>query len=135
MTRRTLSELENHDDFIRRHVGPGPAEQQEMAQALGYDSLDALIDDTVPELIRRREPMAINAPQTEQAVLARLREIADRNRVLRTCIGMGYSDTFTPAVIQRNVLENPGWYTAYTPYQPEISHTLRWITAGVNVSE
>ncbi len=121
MTRRTLSELENHDDFIRRHVGPGPAEQQEMAQALGYDSLDALIDDTVPELIRRREPMAINPPQTEQAVLARLREIADRNTVLRSCIGMGYADTYTPPVIQRNVLENPGWYTAYTPYQPEIS--------------
>jgi glycine dehydrogenase len=121
VTRRTLFELENHDDFIRRHVGPGPAEQLEMAQALGYDSLDAVIDDVVPELIRRREPMALGAPQTEQAVLAKLREIADWNTVMRSCIGMGYADTFTPAVIQRNVLENPGWYTAYTPYQPEIS--------------
>jgi glycine dehydrogenase len=121
MTRSSLTELENRDDFIRRHIGPNPAEQAEMAQALGYDSLDALIDDTIPELIRRGAPMDLGEPQTEQAVLAHLQDIAGKNRVMRSFIGMGYADTFTPGVIQRNVLENPGWYTAYTPYQPEIS--------------
>jgi glycine dehydrogenase len=121
MPRVELTELENHADFIRRHIGPSPAQQQEMAQALGCASLDALIDEIIPGKIRRREPMALDSPQTEQAVLARLRDIAAENRVLRSFIGQGYNDTFTPAVIQRNVLENPGWYTAYTPYQPEIS--------------
>ncbi len=121
MSRPTLNELENQHNFIRRHIGPSPAEQAEMAQALGCDSLDALIDDIVPANIHREAPMDLGEPQTEQAVLARLREIADKNTVMRSFIGMGYTDTFTPAVIQRNVLENPGWYTAYTPYQPEIS--------------
>jgi len=121
MTRPTLRELENHDDFTRRHIGPSPAEQQDMAQTLGYDSLDALIDDIVPANIRRTAPMDLPAARSEQAVLGRLRELADKNQVLRSLIGMGYADTYTPGVIQRNVLENPGWYTAYTPYQPEIS--------------
>ncbi len=121
MPRRTLRELENQDDFIRRHIGPSPAEQQDMAQTLGYDNLDDLIDDIIPTTIRRSVAMALGSPQSEQSTLAKLRAIANRNVVKRSMIGMGYADTYTPGVIQRNVLENPGWYTAYTPYQPEIS--------------
>ncbi len=121
MSRPSLFELENHADFIQRHIGPSVKQQAEMAQTLGYDSLDALIDDTVPVGIRRSEPMDLAAAMTEQAVLERLRGLARQNVVNKSFIGTGYHDTFTPAVIQRNVLENPGWYTAYTPYQPEIS--------------
>ena len=121
MSRPTLFELENHSDFIQRHIGPSAKQQQEMAQVLGYDSLDALIEDTVPAAIRRQQPMDLPGAQTEQTVINRLKEIARQNVVNRSYIGTGYHDTFTPGVIQRNVLENPGWYTAYTPYQPEIS--------------
>ena len=121
MSRQPLIELENHQDFIQRHIGPTPAQQQEMAQAIGFDSLDALIDATVPANIRKQTPMDLPGASTEQAVIARLREHASLNVVNQSFIGTGYSDTFTPPVIQRNVLENPGWYTAYTPYQPEIS--------------
>jgi glycine dehydrogenase len=121
MTRPSLSELEHSQEFLGRHIGPTPAQQAEMARTLGFDSLEALIDATVPARIRNQAPMDLAAPQTEQAVLARLRAIAGKNRVLKSYIGTGYHDTYTPAVIQRNVLENPGWYTAYTPYQPEIS--------------
>jgi len=121
MTRQSLFDLENHADFIQRHIGPTPQQQTAMARAIGYDSLDALIDDTVPNAIRRQHPMQIPGAQTEQQVIARLRELAGRNTINRSFIGMGYCDTITPPVIQRNVLENPGWYTAYTPYQPEIS--------------
>ena len=92
-----------------------------MARELGIETLDALIDQTVPENIRLSDPMALPSALTEQEALARLKRYADENQVLRSCIGMGYYDTFVPSVIQRNVLENPGWYTAYTPYQPEIS--------------
>ena len=113
--------LEHAADFDSRHIGPTAAQQAEMAQLLGFANVDALIDATVPEQIRRRESMKLPAAMTEQEALARLRGYAQRNRVQRSCIGMGYYDTFVPAVIQRNVLENPGWYTAYTPYQPEIS--------------
>jgi glycine dehydrogenase len=113
--------LEGHDEFLRRHIGPSPEEQREMAQALGYEDVDALIDATVPESIRRRDAMALPGPQREADTLTRLRAIASRNQVLRSHIGMGYYPTHTPSVIQRNVLENPGWYTAYTPYQAEIS--------------
>jgi len=121
MSRPSLFDLENHSDFIQRHIGPTERQQQDMARAIGYDSLDALIDDTVPSAIRREQPMQLPGAQTERQVLARLRELASRNIVNRSFIGMGYYDTITPPVIQRNVLENPGWYTAYTPYQPEIS--------------
>jgi len=92
-----------------------------MLAALGYDSLDALVDDVVPAGIRLGDPLPLPRPAGEAAALAELRALAGRNRVLRSFIGMGYYDTLTPAVIQRNVLENPGWYTAYTPYQAEIS--------------
>jgi len=92
-----------------------------MLQALGYPSLDALIDDAVPSQIRLKRPLQLPAGQSEHEVLSALKEIASQNQVFRSCIGMGYSDCFTPAVIQRNLLENPGWYTQYTPYQAEIA--------------
>lgn len=121
MSNERLTELENHDEFLTRHIGPTPAQQHEMAIAVGYPSVDALIDATVPENIRSRTPMRLAGPQREVDVLQRLRGMASKNKVFRSFIGMGYYDTHTPAVIQRNVLENPGWYTAYTPYQAEIS--------------
>ena len=121
MSRPSLFELENHADFIQRHIGPTRKQQRRMARAIGYDSLDALIDDTVPGSIRREQPMNLPGARSERDVTARLKEIAAQNVVNRSFIGMGYHDTCTPPVIQRNVLENPGWYTAYTPYQPEIS--------------
>ena len=121
MSRPSLHDLENHQDFIQRHIGPTVNQQQLMAEALGYSSLDALIDDTVPAAIRRDQAMDLPEAQTEQAVISRLRKLAQQNVVYTSYIGTGYHNTYTPPVIQRNVLENPGWYTAYTPYQPEIS--------------
>jgi glycine dehydrogenase len=107
--------------FIPRHIGPNEAEVAEMLAAIGYETLDDLIDATVPETIRMRGPLKIGAPLDEHAALRRLREIAAKNRVWRSYVGLGYHDTHTPPVIQRNILENPGWYTAYTPYQAEIA--------------
>ena len=121
MSRAALLELENRSDFIQRHIGPTAKQQAHMAKTLGYNSLDALIEDTVPAAIRRKKPMNLPGADTEQAVIARLRKLAQKNVVKTSYIGTGYHDTHTPPVIQRNVLENPGWYTAYTPYQPEIS--------------
>ncbi|NND69234.1 MAG: aminomethyl-transferring glycine dehydrogenase [Halioglobus sp.] len=121
MSRQSLFDLENHADFVQRHIGPSVKQQTKMAQALGYEDLDALIEDTVPGAIRRERPMNLPGAQSERDVIARLRELAGQNIVNRSFIGTGYHDTITPPVIQRNVLENPGWYTAYTPYQPEIS--------------
>ncbi len=108
------------DTFARRHTGDSTAETAAMLAALGHPSLDALIDAAVPAHIRRG-PLSLPAPLGESAALAELRALADRNQVFRSCIGLGYHDTHTPGVIQRNILENPGWYTAYTPYQAEIS--------------
>src|SRR6185437_10622691 len=107
--------------FIPRHIGPSDADQRAMLEVLGYDSLDALIDATVPAGIRLKRSLAIHAPMTEYEALANLRAIAKRNQICRSYLGLGYSDCVTPPVIQRNVLENPGWYTAYTPYQAEIA--------------
>ncbi len=107
--------------FAARHIGPSPAEQRAMLGALGLRSLDEMVERLIPEPIRDREPLSFPAVGDEAAVLAELRRLAGRNRVLRSFIGMGYYGTHTPAVILRNVLENPAWYTAYTPYQPEIS--------------
>jgi glycine dehydrogenase len=121
MSRESLTELENHQDFIQRHIGPTVRQQSKMARTLGYDSLESLIDATVPNAIRRDKPMDLPDSQTEQAVIAKLRTLAEKNVVNTSFIGTGYYDTYTPTVIQRNVLENPGWYTAYTPYQPEIA--------------
>lgn len=111
------------DAFGRRHIGTTPRDHEWMLAALGYDSLDALMDAAVPTAIRMQEVVDSVIPEaaTEREALAELRALADRNAVRTSMIGLGYSGTITPAVIQRNVLENPSWYTAYTPYQPEIS--------------
>jgi glycine dehydrogenase len=116
-----FADLEASDQFVARHVGPDPSEQRAMLELLGYRSIEALVDAVVPESIRSREPLGLPGPRTEPEVLAELRAIAARNRVLKSYIGQGWYGTHTPAVIQRNVVENPAWYTAYTPYQPEIS--------------
>ncbi len=107
--------------FADRHIGPDEREEAEMLQALGAPSLDALIAETVPEDIRFAGALDLPPPAGEAELLAELRGIAARNQVWKSFIGMGYSDCVTPPVIQRNILENPGWYTAYTPYQAEIS--------------
>jgi glycine dehydrogenase len=119
--RPTLGELLDHGGFARRHIGPTLAEQAAMLDAIGVDSIGALIDGTVPGSIRSTAALALPSPVNEAEMLAELRDIARQNRPRRSLIGMGYTPTITPPVIQRNVLENPAWYTAYTPYQPEIS--------------
>ena len=110
-----------YDFANRRHIGPSPAEMAEMLKAVGAPSLDALIDEIVPDDIRLKTPMTWGKALSEQAVLAKLRSVADKNRVMTSFIGQGYHGTVTPPPIQRNIFENPAWYTAYTPYQPEIS--------------
>ncbi len=117
----SLAILEDHDAFVARHVGTAAQDQAVMLEALGYPTRDALVDAIVPEAIRLREPLALPGPVGETEALARLRAIASRNRILKSFIGQGYYGTHTPRVILRNVLENPAWYTAYTPYQAEIS--------------
>ena len=107
--------------FRQRHIGSGPDEVQQMLKVLGLPTLDALIDQTVPHSIRLTQPLQLEEERSENAALLELKEIASKNQVFRSFIGMGYYDCITPPVIQRNILENPGWYTAYTPYQPEIS--------------
>jgi len=121
MTAPTLSELEHRDDFIRRHIGPGEPQIRDMLDGLGLDTLDALIDKTVPSSIRTDEPLKIGRNMTERGTLSYLRKMAGRNQVFVSMIGMGYYGTKLPSVILRNVMENPGWYTAYTPYQAEVS--------------
>jgi glycine dehydrogenase len=116
-----LTELEDHAEFIRRHIGPDDTQVSHMLNTLGIDSLDALIESTLPPSIQMTEPLALARSKSEFATLKRLRQIADLNIVKHSMIGMGYHDTITPPVILRNILENPGWYTAYTPYQAEIS--------------
>jgi glycine dehydrogenase len=119
--RRTLAELEQHRGFVDRHIGTSDAEQRAMLQALGFASRADLIDAIVPQAIRTRRPLALPEAKGEQEALDALKAIARENKVLKSCIGQGYYGTLTPGVILRNVLENPAWYTAYTPYQPEIS--------------
>ena len=117
----SLEALENSHEFIPRHIGPDADEQQKMLAAIGKPSLDALIRDVMPDSIARARPMDLPAPITEAAALAELKAIASKNQVLKSFIGQGYYGTHTPGVILRNILENPAWYTAYTPYQAEIS--------------
>ncbi|MGW7534290.1 aminomethyl-transferring glycine dehydrogenase [Amycolatopsis sp. NPDC054798] len=107
--------------FDTRHIGPGEAERAKMLAECGYGSLDALVEAAVPTAIRTAGDLALPAPASEEEATAELRALAARNRPMTQMIGLGYSDTVTPGVIRRNVLENPAWYTAYTPYQPEIS--------------
>ena len=116
-----LHELEDHGEFIMRHIGPRDEDVQHMLKEIGAGSLDELIAGTLPPSIQIETPLDLPEAQSESATLARLREIAGQNVVQHSMIGMGYHDTILPPVIQRNVLENPGWYTAYTPYQAEIS--------------
>ena len=119
--RPSYADLVDAGEFAGRHIGPSPDAQAEMLAALGQESLETLTRAAVPAVIRRLEALDLPAGRSERDVLATLRGIADRNRVLTSLIGLGYSGTITPPVILRNVLENPAWYTAYTPYQPEIS--------------
>ncbi|WGV27939.1 aminomethyl-transferring glycine dehydrogenase [Halotia branconii] len=107
--------------FTQRHIGIDSNDIQQMLDVLGFTSLDALIEQTVPQAIRLNKPLQLPEAQSEYAALAKLKRIAAKNQVCRSYIGMGYYDCITPAVISRNILENPGWYTAYTPYQPEIA--------------
>ncbi|NUW69337.1 aminomethyl-transferring glycine dehydrogenase [Vibrio coralliilyticus] len=116
-----LQSLSTQNEFVARHNGPNKSDQQKMLDAINVASLDALIDETVPAQIRLEQPMTMAEALSEADMLAAMREFADQNQIKRTFIGQGYYNTFTPNVILRNVLENPGWYTAYTPYQPEIS--------------
>jgi glycine dehydrogenase len=116
-----LTDLHKSDRFADRHIGPSADEISSMLQTLGLDSLDALIDKIVPKSIRRTDTMAIDEALTEHESLAAMKAMADKNRILKTCIGLGFYNTLTPPVVQRNILENPAWYTAYTPYQAEIS--------------
>ena len=110
-----------YDFANRRHIGPSPAEMADMFATLGVADLDALIDETVPKSIRQAEPLDFGKPRSEREALYELRVMADKNKVYRSLLGQGYHGTVTPPAIQRNILENPAWYTAYTPYQPEIS--------------
>src|SRR5262249_21216819 len=107
--------------FVDRHLGPRPADVGAMLATLGYPTLDRLIDSLVPDAIRLRRPLAVPPPASEPEALAELHERAAENQVFRSSLGLGYHACHIPGVIQRNVLENPGWYTAYTPYQPEIA--------------
>ena len=117
----SLHALEHHSAFVERHIGPNDEEIAHMLRAIGHDSLDAMTDAIVPGKIRSKEALALPEAMTEEEALARIRVIADKNQVFRSFIGQGYYGTHTPPVILRNILENPAWYTAYTPYQAEIS--------------
>ncbi len=116
-----LVDLERGIPFARRHIGPDEDEQAKMLAVVGYGSMDDLVDAAIPEAIRAAAPLRLPPAATEPEVIAELRALAEANSVRTSMIGLGYHDTVTPGVIRRNVLENPGWYTAYTPYQPEIS--------------
>jgi glycine dehydrogenase len=122
MTNRpSFAELEPGANFIARHIGPDPADTAEMLRSLGSSSLEDFINHVVPEPIRTKRPLELKKPMPERTALSYLRKMADRNDVFVSMIGMGYYGTVTPKVILRNILENPGWYTAYTPYQAEVS--------------
>ncbi|WP_334132816.1 aminomethyl-transferring glycine dehydrogenase, partial [Silanimonas lenta] len=121
MTTPSLRDLEHHDAFLERHIGPNETEIAHMLEVIGQPSLEAMTEAIVPASIRSTTPLSLPAPLTETEALARLRTIAARNQVFRSFIGQGYYGTHTPNVILRNILENPAWYTAYTPYQAEIS--------------
>lgn len=110
-----------YDFANRRHIGPSPSEIKDMLEVVGVDNLDTLIDQTIPEDIRQKEKLEWGAPMSERDMLQYMHKVAAKNKVLTSLIGQGYYGTMTPPVIQRNILENPAWYTSYTPYQPEIS--------------
>ena len=118
---RPLDAIEMRDDFASRHIGPTPRDIEAMLEVIGVPTLDDLLDRTVPASIRHDEPLALDPALTEREAVEALRAMSDRNRPLVSMIGMGYYGTITPPVVLRNVLENPAWYTAYTPYQAEVS--------------
>ena len=120
-TRSSLFDLEMHQDFHRRHIGPDDVEAKQMMEAVGVDSVEQLIDETIPANIRLTDEINIDPPMSERRTISYVRKMSDRNKVFISMIGMGYYGTVTPNVIKRVVLENPSWYTAYTPYQPEVS--------------
>src|SRR5580704_16747747 len=113
--------LPHPDEFVRRHIGTNANDAKEMLAQLGFKNLDELIDAAVPEQIRLAKKLNLPPARSEFEAIAELKKIAGENKVFRSFIGMGYYDCITPPVIQRSVLENPGWYTQYTPYQAEIS--------------
>src|SRR5690242_4571355 len=121
MHAREKTKVDISADFSRRHIGPNEAETTEMLEAVGFDNLDALIDATVPKNIRLDRELNLPAAKSEAEALGELRAISKKNKVAKSFIGAGYSGCITPPVIQRNILENPGWYTAYTPYQAELA--------------
>src|SRR6266550_8159899 len=116
-----MNRLDANDWFARRHIGPSRDDRDRMLETLGAASLDALIDEAIPASIRLDRPLDLPPPESEHYFLRRLGSVARLNKTFRSYIGLGYHDTITPGVIQRMVLENPGWYTPYTPYQAEIA--------------
>ena len=117
----SLKSLQHQNEFIGRHIGLDTESINRMLHELGLDSLERLVEKTVPTVIALDKPLNLPAAMNEDTALAALKQLAGKNQHSRSFIGLGYYDTLTPNVILRNVLENPGWYTAYTPYQPEIS--------------
>ena len=109
------------NEFLERHIGPRDVDVRAMLDAIGYQSLEALCDAALPEPIRSDQPLSLPDPLSEVDAIERIRSIANLNKPLKSLIGLGYHNTITPAVVVRRVLENPAWYTAYTPYQPEIA--------------
>src|SRR5712691_7381043 len=116
-----LGNRQSGSDFARRHIGPNETETAEMLREVGFENLDALIDATVPKNIRLDRELNLPKAKSEAEALAELRAISKKNKIAKSFIGAGYSDSITPPVIQRNILENPAWYTAYTPYQAELA--------------
>jgi glycine dehydrogenase len=112
---------QQQEEFIFRHIGPDEQETREMLETIGIENLEALMDKTIPSNIRLQTMPALPPPVSEHQYLKEIRKTASRNKVFKNYIGLGYYGTITPSVIQRNVFENPGWYTQYTPYQAEIS--------------
>ncbi|MEY3759623.1 MAG: hypothetical protein RIR39_1114, partial [Pseudomonadota bacterium] len=121
ITRAGLEQLEMRGNFIYRHIGPNQQQIQEMLAELGLTDLEDIITQAIPANILNHDPLKLTETISERAVIKHLRQMRGRNKVFTSMIGMGYYDTVMPAVIKRNVLENPGWYTAYTPYQAEVS--------------
>ena len=112
---------DNSKEFLARHIGPSQRDQEKMLQAVGAKSLNDLMKNTVPKKILLSEELKVDEPISENDALKKLKSISKKNEIFRNFIGMGYYNTFTPNVILRNILENPGWYTSYTPYQPEVA--------------
>ena len=112
---------DNSKEFIKRHIGPSEEDQSKMLQYIGYKSLEDLMENTVPEKILLKDELKIDQPMSENDALKKLKSISKKNKIFRNFMGMGYYNSITPNVILRNILENPGWYTSYTPYQPEVA--------------